>query len=36
MKRDIDDFLAKCPNYEQVKVENKKQGGMSQEINIST
>ncbi|WMV25251.1 hypothetical protein MTR67_018636 [Solanum verrucosum] len=36
MKRDISDFVAKCPNCQQVKVEHKKSGGMTQKINIPT
>ena len=36
MKRDITDFLSKCPNCQQVKVENQKPGGMTQEIDIPT
>ncbi|WMV30034.1 hypothetical protein MTR67_023419 [Solanum verrucosum] len=36
MKRDIADFVAKCPNCKQVKVEHHKPGGMTQEIDIPT
>ncbi|KAH0725795.1 hypothetical protein KY284_001660 [Solanum tuberosum] len=36
MKKDIADFVAKCPNYQKVKVEHQKPGGMTQEINIPT
>ncbi|WMV09575.1 hypothetical protein MTR67_002960 [Solanum verrucosum] len=36
MKRDIAYFVAKCPNCQQVKVEQQKLGGMTQEINILT
>ena len=36
MKRDIAVFMSKCPNGQQVKVENQKPGGMTQEIDIST
>ena len=36
MKRDIADFVSKCPNCKQVKVERKKLGDMTQEINIPT
>ncbi|WMV29233.1 hypothetical protein MTR67_022618 [Solanum verrucosum] len=36
MKRDIADFVAKCPNCQQVKVEHQKPGSMTQEINIPT
>ena len=35
MKRDIEDFVSKCPNL-QVKVEHQKPGGMTQEIDIPT
>ncbi|WMV41696.1 hypothetical protein MTR67_035081 [Solanum verrucosum] len=36
MKKDIAGFVAKCPNYQQEKVEHKKPGGLSQDISIST
>ncbi|KAK6784287.1 hypothetical protein RDI58_017741 [Solanum bulbocastanum] len=36
MKRDIGDFMAKCPNCQRVKVKHQKPGGLTQEINIST
>ena len=36
MKRDIEDFLSKCPNCQQVKVEHKKPRGLTQEIDIPT
>ena len=36
MKRHIDDFVSKCPNCQQVKVEHQKPGGMTQEIDIPT
>ena len=36
MKRDIADFVAKCPNYQQLMVEHQKPGGMTQEIDIPT
>ena len=36
MKRDIADFVAKCPNCQQVKVEHQKPGGMTKEIDIPT
>ncbi|KAH0685656.1 hypothetical protein KY290_019658 [Solanum tuberosum] len=36
MKRDIDDFVAKFPNCQQVNVEHHKPRGMTQEINIPT
>ena len=36
MKRDIADFVSKCPNCQQVKVEHQKPAGMTQEIDIPT
>ena len=36
MKRDIADFVSKCPNCQQVKVEHQKPGGMTQVIDITT
>ena len=36
MKMDIANFVSKCPNCQQVKVEYHKSGGMSQEIDIPT
>ena len=36
MKRDIADFVSKFPNFQQVKVEHQKPGGMNQEIDIPT
>ena len=36
MKRDIADFVSKCPNCQQVKVEHQKLRGMTQEIDILT
>ena len=36
MKRDIVDFVAKCPNFQQVKVEHQKPWSMTQEIDIPT
>ena len=36
MERDIADFVSKCPNCQQVKVEHQKLGGMTQEIDIPT
>ena len=36
MKRDIEDFVSKFPNCQQVKVELYKPGGMTQEIDILT
>ncbi|KAH0724948.1 hypothetical protein KY284_000813 [Solanum tuberosum] len=36
MKKDIADFVAKCPNCQQVKVEHQRPQGMNQEIDIPT
>ena len=36
MKRDITDFVSKCPNCQQVKVEHQKPDGMTQETDIPT
>ena len=36
LKRDIAEFVAKCPNWNQVKVEHLKSGGLLQEIQIPT
>ena len=36
IKRNIADFVRKCPNYQQVKVEHQKPGSMTQEVNIPT
>ncbi|WMV46054.1 hypothetical protein MTR67_039439 [Solanum verrucosum] len=36
MKKDIMEFVAKCPNCQQVKVEHQKPGGLSQSISIPT
>ena len=36
MKRNIADFVSKCPNCQQVKVEHHKLEGMTQEIHIPT
>ena len=36
MKRDIVDFVSKCPDCQQIKVEHQKPGGMTQEIDIPT
>ncbi|WMV29876.1 hypothetical protein MTR67_023261 [Solanum verrucosum] len=36
MKNDIVGFVAMCPNCQQVKVENQKPGGLSQDISIPT
>ena len=36
MTTDIADFVAKCPNYQHVKVEHQKPVGITQEENIPT
>ena len=36
MKRDIADFVSKCPNCQQVNVEHHKQADMTQDIDIPT
>ena len=36
MKRDIEEFVSKCPNCQQVKVKHQKPEGMTQEIDIPT
>ncbi|WMV37795.1 hypothetical protein MTR67_031180 [Solanum verrucosum] len=36
MKKDIAEFVAKCPNCQQVKVEHQKPGVLSQDIRIPT
>ncbi|WMV51419.1 hypothetical protein MTR67_044804 [Solanum verrucosum] len=36
MKNDIAEFVAKCPNCQQVKVEHQKLGGLSRDISIPT
>ena len=36
LKRDIAEFVAKCPTCQQVKVEHLKSGGLIQEIQIPT
>ena len=36
MKRDIAEFVAKCSNCQQVKIEHQKPGGLAQEIEIPT
>ena len=36
MQRDIADFVNKCLNCQQVKVEHQKQGGFTEEIDIPT
>ena len=36
MKRDIENFVSKFPNCQQIKVKHQKPGGMTQEIDIPT
>ena len=36
MKRDITEFVAKCPNCQQVKIKHQKSGGLAQDIEILT
>ena len=36
MKKDIEEFVSKCPNYQQVKAEHQKLGGLLQEIQVPT
>ena len=36
MKKNIAEFVAKCPNCQQVKVDHQKPGGLSQDISIPT
>ena len=36
MKKDIAEFVAKCPNFKQVKAENQKSSGLTQEIQVPT
>ena len=36
LKRDIEEFIAKCLNCQQVKAEHLKSGGLLQEIQIPT
>ena len=36
LKRDIAEFVAKCPNFQQVKAKHHKPGGLLQEIQIPT
>ena len=36
MKRDIVDFVSKCPDCQQIKVEHQKPGGITQDIDIPT
>ncbi|XP_070024826.1 uncharacterized protein [Nicotiana sylvestris] len=34
MKKDVADFVAKCPNCQQVKIEHQRPGGLAQSIEI--
>lgn len=36
MKRDIAEFVAQCPNFQQVKIEHQKPGGLLQAMEIPT
>ena len=36
MKKDIAEFVAQCPNCQQVKIEHQKSGELLQEIEIPT
>ena len=36
MKKDIAEYVAKCPNCQQVKVEHLKPGGLTQIIEVPT
>ena len=36
MKKDIAEFVAKCPNCQQVKIEHQKPGGLAKDIEIPT
>ena len=36
MKKDIAEYVAKCPNCQQVKAEHQKSGGLFQEIQVLT
>ena len=36
MKKDIAEFVAQCPNYQQVKIKHQKPSGLLQEIEIPT
>ena len=36
LKKDIEDFVAKCPSCQQVKAEHQKPGGLLQEIQVPT
>ena len=34
LKRDIEEFVASCPNFQQVKAEHKNLGGLLQEMQV--
>lgn len=34
MKKDIANFVAKCPNYKQLKIEHQRHSGKAQDISI--
>ena len=36
MKKDIAEYVAKCPNYQHVKTEHLKTGGFTQIIDVPT
>ena len=36
LKKDIAEFIVKCPNFKQVKAKNQKSGGLLQEIQVPT
>ncbi|KAH0736064.1 hypothetical protein KY285_011771 [Solanum tuberosum] len=36
MKKDIEEFVSRCPNCQQVKVEHQNMGGLTQDISIPT
>ena len=36
LEKDIAKFVAKCPNFQQVKVEHQNPGGLLQEIQVAT
>ena len=36
LKMDIEEFVAKCQNFQQVKVEHQRSGGLLQEMQIPT
>ena len=36
LKRDIAEFVSKCPNYQQVKVEHLKPSGLIKEMGVPT